>query len=1010
MNYKVISAFAAYLLTALTGYGADGSILTYLEEKATAETVAGLDKQRVVYQDFDPATKETTTTDGFTVKYIGNSKALTGDGCHVNKLVNVVGLANAYIDLQNVVDEDLTNSATIAKGVAVKETVDPLITIRDSKHYYAKGTTAGFRIVGNSGGNSLLKLNVIKTLVIGFYRDGKLVGTAPAAEGQNASALELSLVTLATDGVLTVSAQAPDMFDEISLDRADGVGLELATDMNVKYAFAGKSLTHILNRDWVTQEGGIGNHHDVHHTGGITKYNELTGRKLKIDYALIDNSPVDNIAGYDKFVEDPEEGAPLSAIVALGSKGTAEIHLVDEANPDSEVFPAGTEIGFKIKTNGLLDISAGSGCYIRFFTKDYTTRFEHGHREYAKACDDVTLTAGVLDVEAVEIQKDGQLLSAIAPAAFSGAQLFFGTGLDINLGATYANYAYIREKPEQAHRCNLAYSSNVYLAKDVTSHQIVWNNSLGLPVEFTLVSKPEGSAATVDAATGELTDIDKKGSYVVNLQVQGKGHEDCNGRVVISNNQFEHSNELFAGGCGEPLINGRSEATYMVSDKVYESSGSLISISDLDSPDNIVDSDTDNYSLYVGGLSIADNVRIVGVKRADGGLISDGSESKRVGFVVEESTDALSAKALEFLQIRCYYKAQDGSAAVYSAVIDESNAISAQVIGESKTTKVRYSIEVPAGFMFDEIQLWTSGVLKLSASNIKFYYPFIEESNSPCNSLLGCNGELLGDQATITPMLAGGTDVAQFIDNTSFLIDNDLDTYMTVQTTVGVGAGNKIRVNLGRTIDTSHDIGIILDNKTLLDGVKAGSWLTVRLLNTMPAASGAALYAESTETEVNSFSDWHAVDAKVAGFGDKRVLYVTPSAPFNEIELTPAGIAEVTDTEKFYGICLRGDSDHDGIPDCMDLEDNSDEISTGIDAVTTIDNSLTVAVCGNKATASCPGSRISRLIAFDIDGTAFDSVDGKDAESASIALPSGISVLQVIFENGTARSVKLCVR
>lgn len=1016
MNHRIVLGLTACLLTALTGLATDVSILQYLKETANEDTIAALDKRRTVYQDFDPSTRATTTTEGFTVRYINNSKAITGPGCHVNNLINVVGVAGAYKDLENLVDDDLTNSTTIAEGLDVGLTVNPLISVRDTKHYYAKGSTAGFCIVAN--GTSTLKLDIVQAMSIGFYRDGKLKGYVAVDEGQNASAVGLSLITIGNDGVMTLTAKAPDMFDEISLCISNGVDVKLTSVLNVKYAFAGKRLTHILNRDWESKEGELFDPTIVKHTGGITEYNNLTGRKLKIDYALIDGSPVDNIVGYDKFVEDPDEGAALSAIITVGSKGQAEIHLVDEANPDDEVFPAGTEIGFKIKSEGALNLGIGSGSYIRLFKKDYTSG-SLGKREYTKACDDITLSAGALELGLIEIQEDGQLMSIIAPEAFSGAKLFLGDGIGVDLGAIYAYYAYVREKPDQTHRCNLAYSSNVYLAEGTTSHTIAWDNSLGLPVTFTLISKPEGSEATVDPSTGELSGIDKKGRYIVSLQVQGTGHEDCKGEVVITNNQFEHTGDIIAGGCGEALINDMSsEPTYEISKEVYESSGSLISISDADDLNNIVDSATDNYALCVDGLSIADNTCILGVKRVDKDKkgnpipISDGTSAKRVGFVVEETTDGLNVKALEFMQIRCYYKAQKGSKAVYSHVIDESNAISAQVIGERHNTKVRYSIEVPAGILFDEIQLWTSGVVDLSLSNIKVFYPFIEESDSPCSSLLGCNGELLGEQATVTPLQAEGVEAAHLIQNTTNLIDDNLDTYMTVQSTADLGAGSVIRVNLGRIVDVSHDIGIILDNKTLLDGVAAGSWLTVRLYNSLTKASGAALYAASADDAVlvDEFSDWHVVNAKVAGFGDKHILYITPSAPFNEIELENATIAGVTNTEKFYGICLRGDSDHDGVPDCMDPEDNSKDISTGIGTITSIDNSLSVTVCNGKATANCPGARISRLIAYDIDGTAFDSVDGKDADSASITLPAGVSILQVIFDNGAARSVKIHVR
>ena len=142
-------------------------------------------------------------------------------------------MANAYVDMENIVDDDLTNVATIAKGVAVKVTVDPLVTIRDSRNYYAKGTTAGFCLVAS--GSSTLSLSIVKAMAIGFYRDGQLITTVPVKEGQDASGLNLSLVNIGTeDGVMTITAEAPEIFDEISLNMAGGVQLEVTSDLMVK--------------------------------------------------------------------------------------------------------------------------------------------------------------------------------------------------------------------------------------------------------------------------------------------------------------------------------------------------------------------------------------------------------------------------------------------------------------------------------------------------------------------------------------------------------------------------------------------------------------------------------------------------------------------------------------------------------------------------------------------------------------------------------------------------------
>jgi len=953
-----------------------------------------LDMKRVLYQDTDPTADGLTTTDGLTVRYLKNSHAFTGDGCFVNKLINEVGVANAYVDMENITDDDLTNVATIAKGVDASVTVNPLFTVRDTKGYYAKGTTAGFCVVAS--GNSVLTLDIIKALAIGFYRDGKLIGTAPVKEGQEASGLTLSLVNIGTkDGVMMLTAEAPDVFDEISLNPAGGVQLQLASDLMVKYAFAGRPNRHIMNHDYTT--GIIGQ--EVNHKGGITLYNELTGRDLKLDYVEVMGT---QRLSTEPFVCDPEKGSLTELLVGFGCKGSAEFHVIDNNNPDKEVFPAGTEVGFDVRSGSLLNLGVGNGSYIEFYNLEYTREGLTTYRTYTPT-EQIILDAGVLDVTLAGGKE--QWMSAVATKPFSGAKLFIGEGVDLNLGATTINYAYIKEPPTQNHHCNLAYSSDIYLAKKTTSHQLTWDNTLGLPVKWSLVEVPEGSSATI-STDGLLSGIDTKGVYKVRIQVEGDGHEDCGGIVNVHYDEFAETGSATANGCSEPLTNGPGENRFILSKEVYESSGSLLSISDTSDEKNIVDPDLDNYALYVGGLSIADNVRITGVKCAnEGDLISDGTEAKRVGFVVEESVDGLNVKALEFLQIRCYYKAVKGSKPVYTHVIDESNAIGAQAIGTGKTTMMRYSIEVPAGCLVDEIQLWTSGVLELQASDVKIYYPFVSEVNTPCTFLLGCNGELVNEHATVIPLQAGGLNVAQVVNDTSNLVDDDFDSFMSVTNSVSVGNGVKVLVDLGRTIDPSNNVGIIMDDRTLLAGVKAGSWLKVKLHNTNAPATFAADVDDSTLTE--EFTDWSVADAKVAGAGDKRALYFTPTKPFNVIELEIAGIAGVTDTQKYYGICTRGDADHNGVPDCM--EEYRSPVS-GLDIPTLADNGLTITLTGDIATASCPGASISRLLVYDMAGNAIDSVDGLGATEASISLTPGIRILEVVFVDGTARAAKLLVR
>lgn len=337
-------------------------------------------------------------------------------------------------------------------------------------------------------------------------------------------------------------------------------------------------------------------------------------------------------------------------------------------------------------------------------------------------------------------------------------------------------------------------------------------------------------------------------------------------------------------------------------------------------------------------------------------------------------------------------------------MIDESNAIAADVIGTGRVTKVRYTIEVPDGIQFDEFQLWKSGVLDLSLSDLKVYYPFMEDADSSCSSLLGCDGQLVSNNASVAPVVGGGISVGQYVHNISNLVDNNIDSYMSVGNTLQVGEAVLLNVGLGQTIDPSHQVGIIIDNKTYLAGISAGGWLTIELYRkVMNEETGVV---ESVATG-DKFTNWQVVNANVAGFGDKNALYFTPTKPFDELQLNIAGIANVTDEQRYYGILTRGDSDQDGIPDCMDQSFTVKDPTTGIGQIIT-DPGLVVAVNGSNVNVTCK-TGISTLVAYNMEGRVVNAAVGNNSAEMSLTLPRGMYALLIEFADGTATAVKLAI-
>ena len=134
-----------------------------------------------VLQQSDPTQADT---------YMANRRALTGRHCVPNKLINVVGVGSWVTDMNNLTDEDLTNHATIPSAVDAGVTVNPIVSVRDMKHHYAAGTTAGFTLVAGSG-SSLLDLDIINAYAIMFLCEGQNVGTVAVTTGQTAGGVGL---------------------------------------------------------------------------------------------------------------------------------------------------------------------------------------------------------------------------------------------------------------------------------------------------------------------------------------------------------------------------------------------------------------------------------------------------------------------------------------------------------------------------------------------------------------------------------------------------------------------------------------------------------------------------------------------------------------------------------------------------------------------------------------------------------------------------------------------------
>jgi len=841
-----------------------------------------------------------------------NRRALTGDPCTVNKLIGVVGVGSWVKDLGALTDEDLDNYAQVNAVIKAGVTTDPMVSVRDMDNYYSRGTVAGFAIVASSG-SSVLSLDIIKALSIGFYRDGKLQGVKAVREGQDGTLITLKLIQIPGSSAVCalLTAKSDWLFDEVSLDCSGGVQADVANLYKIKYAFVGSESEFPIT---ITDDKG---------TGGIDAYNEhFKDENKKIEFGSMKGwnpvllgipFPFTSDHAKKMYDSDTTNVAVITPILSVGYQGGAKFMVNNAVNSNAEAFDAGMEVGYKYNMAGVLALKAGAWINILLFDRN------------GNKVQEETISAQVLGLSL--IQANSGMISVKSKVPFSGCEIRFLTVLSVDVGGIGIHYGFVRAAPDVYHHCDIRPTISSNVCESQTSFRLRSNS--GVSVTWALsgawsltgqdIMNSTSVKVTPDGHVYNMT----KGKYTFRATAK----DGCSDETTITVGSFNDGNTP----CGNPLVNGMDnpkDNIYALTDTIYQSSGSLLSISKLTNPENILNKNDNTYAEYISGLNLADNLCIIGIKRVDGKLIYDATDRhddetteeaakraapKRIGFVVEANATVLNLHALQFLQIRCYNKGKE----VYRHLISENNAIGAGVAGSDRVQKIRYSIEVPATdgagkqIQMDEFQLWNSGVLNLGGSVLRIYYAFIEEASDDCSSPLACGSLVLSNRNSHTVINAdetkfGGTvNVLAIDDNLGYLVDGDLNTYMAVANTVSVGVGQTFAVKMGRTLDYHHQLGVIIDNKTFLAAVKVVGWITF------------STYKDGKPTG-DEYTDWKVIGAKVAGYGDKNILFFQPKNAYDEIRFTVANIVGLLDVQKFYGLVVRGDVDNDGIPDCKD--------------------------------------------------------------------------------------------
>lgn len=836
-------------------------LLLALPSMVAATIDSGGKIEKKVWQDSDPNNEN----------YFKNRRALVGPGCTINSIGDGVKVVSGTANLQYLCNDDLDDYATIPALVGATVVANPIISIKDNQHYYAGGTEAGFVICAKSNA-SILTLDLAKFYKIQFLKDGEKVGDLQSiSTGKSVTGLGLSLLTFpGSDQVNKLyMATAPGNFDEIKLVQC-GVDANVLSAINIKYAFVGKA-----------REYTVTNNKD----NGISKYAEEQGRKtFTLDaQGKKPTHTLGEVSRGDVIDEKLDNG--YAAVVGAVVPVSTPVTVVAKPSDGKEAFPKGTEVGFKFNGFNLANLSVGSGVELTLFNKE--------NKEIGK----YDISNKLLGLGLIEDTKDGEVVMR-APAAFSAAKIFF-KGIGIQVGGTSVNYAFVRMAPDAAsHHCPINITSSRDVSGSVNQFQLQHNKDVD--VAWTVQSYPKGAAdVELVATSGLVSNLSLPGKYVFRATAADGCYEETTLNYAPKYVAEEHGVDILVNKEGE-------EPKYVLSDKF---GGGLIQIFDrMMNRSAILTTSLNDFTYRQPGVEVAANKGLVGIKTADGSNFADGLNGNarafngkmKVGFVVSAKATGLDANVLKLYNIKLYNKGNE----VTGDVTTHWDAISAGLIGKEETHKMCLNVEVPAGCVFDEIVLYSTGVLSADLSQLNIYYAYVADAdadNATTNPIYGA--QVVSTNNTNASIDFANTQMVQVANigngynELSNLIDDSMDTYLTLPLGANLG-GATISVNMGKVVDKGQQLVMVTRKLALGLGVSLGEGLKL------------TTYLDGKEQE--ELTNWKILGADVIGSEGDGYAVLNPTKSFNQVRITPVKVLSALGNLQIKGFALRPDMNDDG--------------------------------------------------------------------------------------------------
>ena len=815
--------------------------------------------------------------------------ALVGHNCMVSRFPDGVSVGTGIKGLSNLCDENLDNYCDLP-GVADVTLLagSPIVAVKDMKHYFDKDTKAGFKISVES---SVLKLNVLENSYhIYFYKDGKFLKDSKI-EQRGFSVLNLAVGDIGLGSTMDIVAQEQptEDYDEIALVGQSGLNVSAVKGLKIYYAFVGDG-EYTLTKS------------------AIKKYDSYFNTNIQLTPKTSD-ALAKNLTD-----DDTSNGSALGIIASVGA-GYAQVVAKDKKST-GETFPEGTEAGFVYTITSLLSVAD---------TPVLTLLDRNGNKIYEKA-----LSTQVLSLD---LGGGKRKISIKAPCAFSGIKIQV-EGLKFGVVST-AQYAFVIPKPTTAgHQCTMSPTASLDICSCDEKYVLNWDKKNYPNASWKMVSTTDDNV-TFDEANYTL-DFSKSKAYLegngakATVVMKLTNTDDCSQQITINyggNTQPVEKKEM-------ALVNtDPAKPAYELGDG---SSYGLNILSIVKNSANIISSKLNSFASYFGGVSIGESY-LCSVKKTEG-MISDGSKALQAGFVVTAKGSALTADVLKLMNVKIYYQGKEVGHQINTA------AIAAKLIGSEDTHKLRYSIKVPEGTKFNEIRLYSDGLLGAKLSVMNIYYAYTADVDAILDdptegaeivSFDNNGASINADRTQSAGVLKAGNGMKDLTN----CIDGSLETCTTFPMGAEAGVGSILAVKLGVTATRNKQLVVVVNQAALGVGVDLGSGIVVKTYKKKEAAADPAKAykadeqgsEDSQKTDdsdvVETFSDWSILGANLITRGDKGFVVLTPTKDYDEVSITQGAAVQIAEGLKVYGILLRNDADGDGTPDTeMPSEDCKQDI------------------------------------------------------------------------------------